>query len=116
MDKVYSQNNIKPDDPHFVYDKRITFKQADDIEESWEWLTTIIIHTYLKKSTGNLRGFNSTLDWGQFALLMTVLRGEIVSKFYSLPAAKRLWGTIFSFTSEVDAALNCTFLLNILGV
>jgi len=36
MDKVYNKNIIKPNDPHFVYDKRIQFSKPASVEESWE--------------------------------------------------------------------------------
>lgn len=38
MDQTYERNFVKPNDPNFVYDKRIQFKQAspDEVEESWE--------------------------------------------------------------------------------
>lgn len=39
MDKQYEKNQIKPNHPNFVYDKRIDFKIPEnvDIENSWEW-------------------------------------------------------------------------------
>jgi hypothetical protein len=36
MDKVYEKNSVKPNDPNFVYDKRIQFKEPAKVEESWE--------------------------------------------------------------------------------
>lgn len=36
MDEQYNKNFVKPNDPNFVYDKRINFKQPANIEESWE--------------------------------------------------------------------------------
>jgi CEP19-like protein len=36
MDKQYEKNFVKPNDPNFVYDKRIEFKQPVNVEESWE--------------------------------------------------------------------------------
>ena len=38
MDKQYDKNQIKPNHPNFVYDKRIDFKTPDDVrlEDSWE--------------------------------------------------------------------------------
>jgi hypothetical protein len=38
MDKVFDKNFVKPNDPGFVYDKRIQFKAPanHEIEESWE--------------------------------------------------------------------------------
>jgi CEP19-like protein len=36
---MYEKNFVKPNDPNFVYDKRIQFKQPPDakLDESWEW-------------------------------------------------------------------------------
>lgn len=36
MDKVFDKNLIKPNDPGFIYDKRIQFKTPAEVEESWE--------------------------------------------------------------------------------
>ena len=38
MDQLYEKNFIKPNDPNFVYDKRIQFETPDEVplEDSWE--------------------------------------------------------------------------------
>ena len=40
MDKMFDKNFVKPNDPNFVYDKRMHFKPPAkvDVEDSWEWL------------------------------------------------------------------------------
>ena len=36
MDKEFTQNQLKPTDPGFVYDKRVEFKRGETLEnDSW---------------------------------------------------------------------------------
>ena len=48
MDKVFDKNFVKPNDPNFVYDKRMQFKPPAkvDVEDSWEWLFKILFLTF----------------------------------------------------------------------
>lgn len=37
MEKIYEKNFVKPNDPSFVYDKRVEFKNnAGNFAESWD--------------------------------------------------------------------------------